>query len=363
MIGALYAGGAERQLAKLMKELNKERFEVEIASFYGTGSVGRDLELAGFHVHYFNPEVDIFNTNVKEGLLATIKSFFELRKLIKKFKPMIVHSYLPYANLISRFAVIGSHSKNISSIRVKEIGFSWHNIADRLTRFLVKHYTTNSYTVKDFIHKKCKISLNKISVIRNGLNVKDFIPGLSKFSAKSLYGLQSKKVVSMIANLRDQKDHETLIDAISLLNNPGITCLLIGGGANKESLMSYAKCNKNIVFCGERKDIPELLNATDVFVLSTFYEGSPNVLMEAMAAQVPVVASDIPEINEFLEHNVDALLVQRDSNAMAKAIKNVLEDSALRTKLVRNSFSKVQLLFNIQQTTKKTQELYVQTIL
>lgn len=160
--------------------------------------------------------------------------------------------------------------------------------------------------------------------------------------------------VVMVSRMDDAKDHPTLLAAAKLLLEriPGLRVTLVGDGPRRaalEHLRDSLELRSCVAFLGSRSDVPEILGATDVLVHATHTEGCPNVLIEAMAAEVPVVASDIEPCREVLGDGRCGLLVPpRDPAALASAVARLLGDSDLRQELVRASAERVRACYDIR---------------
>jgi glycosyltransferase involved in cell wall biosynthesis len=147
--------------------------------------------------------------------------------------------------------------------------------------------------------------------------------------------------ILMVSRIGRAKDHSTLLEAVQLLKARGrpVELILAGDGGlrkEKEALMLSLGLSGSVSFLGTRTDVAELMGASDIFVLATFDEGLPIVLLEAMAAGIPVVATDIPPCREVLDGGRCGILVPpRNPAALARTIENLLQDRHQCDKLVR----------------------------
>jgi glycosyltransferase involved in cell wall biosynthesis len=162
----------------------------------------------------------------------------------------------------------------------------------------------------------------KIRIIANGVDCGAFAPRSS--------GTPLRRVV-MVANLREEKGHDTLIAAAPriLAVHPGVQFLIVGDGPLRAGLaerVSALGLERSFEFTGERHDVPALLSASDVFVLPSRSEASPNGLIEAMAAGLPIVASRVGGIPELVESGVSGVLIDPDRPAtLADALLDLIE--------------------------------------
>lgn len=154
-----------------------------------------------------------------------------------------------------------------------------------------------------------------------------------------------QRVILSIGRLSKEKAHADLIAAFRELCevNPNLNCrlLIVGDGPERETLEATARSSglaERIVFTGQMRDVRPFYDMADVFVLSSHSEGSPNVLLEAMAARVPVVATSVGGVPEIVENEKSALLVSaRDPSALADAIMRIMSDSDLRLRLTEDA--------------------------
>ncbi|PIN75624.1 hypothetical protein COV18_02140 [Candidatus Woesearchaeota archaeon CG10_big_fil_rev_8_21_14_0_10_37_12] len=349
IITGLNPGGAEEMLLRTVQGVNKNKFRMVVVSFVG-GMLKKEFEVL------CSTQV----LNIKSTLkfpLAVVK----VHRLIKKYNVAVVHAYLFHANIVARFAAIGTSAKVISAIRIKQIEHPWHNWVDRFTRFLVDIYTTNSESVTKFMINVCRINNKKIVCIKNGLEIEK----IDKISAdhmlrKKLGIPQKAKVIISSANMRRQKDYPTLFKALTLLKN--VHLIIIGGGPLQKEYELLAKSlgiDNRVHFLGFIRNFIEVTKAGDAGVLSTFYEGQPNAVLVYMATKKPVVTTSIPETRELVKNNFDGLLIPpRNPRKFAAGIKKVLTDKKFTEKLVNNAYKKVKKDHNITRVIKETEELY-----
>lgn len=337
LITGLSVGGAENALYSLARNLDK-RYEPIVCAAVEDGPLRKKLEQSGLKTIYlgYRPFIDI-------------RAFFRLRKMIRRYKPDILHSFMFHSNMLARFAAIGTGCKVICSIRIREMEKPWHTRLDRLTSFLVDRYTANSESIRKHLH-----GFKDVQVIPNSVD-----PG--RFDVKASKELQSPAAL-MVANLRKQKDHITAVRAFSKVD----ANLYIAGGytrfeSEKEKIENEIEklgLQKRVKLLGHREDVPSLLKAADIWLSTTLYEGQSNSLLEAMAAGVPIVTTDIPENREVVEDGKDALLVPaRDPEKTADALNKLLEDTKLAKSLSDSAYRKA-ILRTPKKMAKRYQELY-----
>jgi glycosyltransferase involved in cell wall biosynthesis len=162
---------------------------------------------------------------------------------------------------------------------------------------------------------------------------------------------ESTMVVLSVGRLSKEKGHEDLIRAFRtfLRQTPNISArlVLVGDGPERSRLMSLCerfKLGEDVMLVGHQDDVSPYYSVADLFVLPSHIEGSPMALLEAMAAGVPVIATDAGGVSELASHEMDALLVRKhDIAALSGAISRMLENADLRERL-RSSARKVVLL-------------------
>lgn len=293
VITTINRGGAENQLLVLVREQIKSGMEVSVLYLKGEPELERDLSDAGAIVLH-----DIANQNPFIQFLKMRSIFMSQRTLL--------HAHLPRAELLTRF----SSAKNPFVV-------SRHNaepffpgaprfLSSYLSRLVIqkaKHVIAISHAVSDFISSKNEVNdLKKVSVVHYGYEPS---PTIDRLDAKVELGNKSGICIGTISRLTRQKDLPTLFSAFThfLSLNPGSKLLMVGGGEEKNSLVNLAEeleIAENIEWVGRTSEIQKYLSQMDIFVLSSLYEGFGLVLLEAMDAGVPVIASNNSAIPEVL---------------------------------------------------------------
>jgi glycosyltransferase involved in cell wall biosynthesis len=194
------------------------------------------------------------------------------------------------------------------------------------------------------------VPLEKISVQHNSVRPKAKADAADVQSLKTRLGIgNDERFVLTVGRLSREKAHIDLLAAYNLLRdtNPDILSklIIVGDGPERGRLEASARAygiNDRVIFTGQMSDVQPFYAAADVLVLPSLSEGSPYVLLEAMAANLPVVATAVGGVPEMVENNNSALLVPaRDKHAMAAAITRVLTDEEMARRLTTHAFAMV----------------------
>ncbi len=164
--------------------------------------------------------------------------------------------------------------------------------------------------------------------------------------------------ICIVCRLEEQKNLFNLIKAISSLL---VKLVIIGEGSLRKSLEDYSKKQKaNVKFMGNipNQKLPEELNKSELFILPSYYEGCPKVLLEAMSCGVPCIGTDVEGIREIIKHKENGFLCNTDVPSIRKAILEVLEDRALRRKISQNARKTIVEHFSLESILKKEREIY-----
>lgn len=358
LLDGFHLGGAESKVLELVRYLDKTQYEITVCSFLSEGELKNKFEALGIRVVVISRRSQF--------------DFFIIPKLIRLIKEhhfQIVQTLLFYTDFIgtltARFAGV-PHTISWETISHHHTFYhSWHRIiAYRLAMKCVNRIVVVSNDVKDSLIHLRNISRKKIITIHYGVDLSKFKQPSVK-SIRNLLKLNSHDpVIGVVARLDRIKGHHYLIQALPHIvkKYQKMVCLFIGDGEIKNDLK--IQCQKlgledHVTFLGFRDDIPEILSILDLFVLPSLSEGFPNVILEAMASSVPVVASSVGGIPEVLIHNKTGKLVKPgDSKGLARAMLEILDNRKLKNKFVNRGQQFVKKEFSLGKQVGEFEKLY-----
>ncbi len=313
VITELYEGGAENALRQLVLKLQKQDHEVLVVCLFGNdGDIASDL---------INNEIEVKCINVKS--FSQLTQLPKLKNIVTNYKPDIVHSWLFHANFLTRFFIPDSVSL-ICSLRVVEPRKS-HILLDRWTRKRVGRYLCVSNRVKKFALNSLHIPNEKCVVINNGVDF-DFFA-----SARNQVREFNKIAGITIGRLTHQKGLDILLNSLALLPGDLDWKWKIVGDEPEPKYASYLKqlarelnIEKKITWCGfiRRNDIIQYFRESNLFILSSRWEGQPNVVLEALASGIPVITSQTSGMDELLNEDSSCLqcVFEKTPEAWSQAI-------------------------------------------
>ena len=315
-------GGADKQILQISEELQKRGHEIVIISLTELGNMGYMAIEKGIEVKCFN------NNGKKTNFISFIKIF----RYLKKWNPDLLTTFMYHANVSGK--VIGKliGVPVITSIRNEKFGGKLREKIEAGTNFLAKTSTTNSRIAAKSLVKRGIVSSEKMHLIHNGIQIEeyqlDFSTDKSIQKRNNLNIGENTFLWLAVGRLREQKDYPNLIRALSLIENSDFRLIIAGKGLLQEKLQNLVASlglADKVKFLGARNDIAELLQIADGFVLSSAWEGLPNVLMEAAAAAKPIVATNVGGVSELLpveQHRF--LLPANDSDSLAEKMQELM---------------------------------------
>jgi glycosyltransferase involved in cell wall biosynthesis len=202
-------------------------------------------------------------------------------------------------------------------------------------------------------------------VIDNGIALERFEKPVETKKMKNQLGFEEKtRIIGTIGSLVVEKGHIYLLEAARQILDvvKDLKFLVIGDGPLRKPLEEKSEelgIKKHVIFMGQRKDIPELLMAMDIFVLPSIKEGLPIALLEAMAAKRPVIATRVGAISKVIENKDIGILVEpKDIAGLRDAIVNLINDPGRRDLLAEEGFSRVRMDFSSDEMGKQYLKLY-----
>lgn len=317
VIPLLDFAGAEIMCETLTVELIKKGNNVSVISLYNHHSkITKRMESKGIKIYYLNK---------KTGFdLAIVKELFVV---LKNIKPDIVHTHL-YAlkYVIPACKILG----------IKKIVHTIHNVAEKesskldqkinffLFNFLNVIPISLSAEIQRTVINRYKLNKAKIPIIYNGIDI-------SIYQKKEIYETPNKLKLIHIGRFSMQKNHELLIEAFKIAhsNDKNIELVLIGKGeledVIKQKVNDY-NLQDSIFFLGIKENINECLYNSDVFILTSNYEGMPMTIIEAMATGLPIISTKVGGVPTMIKNKEEGLLTDLDANDIAKAIIRMMND-------------------------------------
>ena len=369
VIGGGEYGGAEQHILNLLSTFPTEKVEAAVVCFYDS-AFAEQLRKAGIQVISLD-QYGRFDLRLFSGLKRT---FFD-------YKPDIIHTHGVKANFFSRIAARGICQVLLTTVHsnlrfdyVNPLAYTIVSIMERTTRLWNSHYIAVSGALGDILQKD-GIPARSISVIYNGLDIEPFRRteniGQHRASLHAEWGIAADEYVfGCVARLVPVKGLSYLLEAFSRFlqdeaaSDKKYRLVLVGDGPERESLQQLARSlqiEARVTFAGFRRDIPACLHAFDSFVHSSIYEGLGYTIIEAMAAGIPVAATNVGGVKEFVNPNSTGLLVEpANSELLAKAMKTLAVDTQLCEKMTQEALRLVENTFTIEQMAEKTLALYHQ---
>lgn len=335
-------GGAERVIATLANELVMKNYEILILtlttseSFY---TLDDRVEIIG--ANYQISKKNKFKRTL-DILVNGIKSFSFLKKKIKQWQPNVVVSFLTHTNLIAIITKIFTSNFNlIVSERAEP------KARGPIFRFLTKHL----YPKADYLVCQSQVVSEYFSINDNS-NITVIENPIDESSIANTVPIRRKKVIVGVGRLFEQKNFKLLIDSFWDISEqfPEYTLEIYGEGhlrAQLEQQINDLKLQDKVKLMGVKKNVMKHVSDSEVFVMSSNFEGFPNALVEAMASGLPVISTDFSTgIAQDLIGPQNGLIVPvGDRISLSKALKIILSDEesrkimAIENRKIKNTLS------------------------
>ncbi len=339
LIDHLHMGGAERMLAAVAPRVVARGNTVRVCVLDRDPhpAMADDLIAAGVPVD-----------RVPFGRIVDPPRWRQLYKYLGEQRPDVVHTQLEIANVAGLTLSKRLGLPTVSTLHTIEPrqAPSRSELRRRLERRILSRCADRvvcvSQALLDFCRNEHGMPADRLRLLHNGIDIGAFRPllGEARNRVRRSMGLAPDAPVFItVAVLRRPKGIEFMIRAFALLcrRDPDARYLIVGSGDDRERLEALAwdlGVSAQVIFAGMRDDIPELVAASDVFVLPTLTEALPTVLAEAAASGTPIVASAVGGVPEMVEDGETGLLVPpSDSEALAEACGRLLADPALRQRM------------------------------
>lgn len=352
-------GGASVHLLDLAKGMISQGHQVHIL-VGGEGTFTEELKKNNINfssLKYLKREI---------ALTHDVLGFWEIKKHLKQLKPDIVHCHSSKAGLLGRLAAKSLNLPVVFTAHgwafTEGISPRKQKIYAKIEKFLI-NFSDHIITVSEFD----RIygfnfgigSPDKVTTVHNGIPVQDLPSKETKVVG------QPCKVI-MVARFDDQKDQITLIQALGLLKDKNWVMEFIGSGPTLERCKQEANklgLENKIKFLGQQRNVKDFLNNSDIFVLSTNYEGFPLTILEAMRAKLPVIATNVGGNNESIMGEKTGFLTKKnDVQDLSRALSTLIDDRNLAVEMGKQGYERFMTEFTHDLMLKKILKIYTEVV-
>ncbi len=370
-------GGIARFVISLCQALNKELFDVSIGGLWNMGTENEQIRMRKLNEEGIKA-FTAADWNPSHPLHSLIVSYKGLSRFIKKSSVEVIHSHSEFSDIVTLMLKFQPGVPTI--IRTLHNGYpiEWRK---RPIRRLVLSNTLYPIFYNSEIGVAAHVVSNlnqrwlarrlgrEATLLRNAIDLRRFM-GLHHLEEKSKLGMDIPDdgyVIGTVGRLREEKGYAYLLEAASLLvqqyTDP-IYFVIIGAGDLADRLVEQARrlqIGERVIFTGPRQDIEFLLSGMDIFVCSSLWEGFSTAVLEAMAAGVPVLATDIPGNRELIKPDVNGWMIPPgDPEALSKEIVNIIAKPLKERQIIARAAEKVAADYSIERIAKQHEEWYQQ---
>jgi glycosyltransferase involved in cell wall biosynthesis len=353
-------GGAERLVVHLVEHLSRERFSpvcICLESPLGTHYEAR-VRASGAPLYFLGK-----GAGASGGVLR------QLNALFRQYRPAVVHTHIIGLNyaypLILRYRT-PARVHTVHSLAQREMGVrvgAW-------VRMLAFRYHIGG-VVPVAVADEVRATIQQLygypdpPLIPNGIPTDEYAPDPDRRAQwRQAHGIEPHAtVLTHVGRFAPPKNHALLIEAFAQVRSDApLYLLLVGGGELENAVREQVAAlglQERVRFLGVRADVADILRASDVFVLSSRWEGNPMSVMEAMAAGLPVVSTAVGGVPELVREGVTGLLVpSEDAGALARALQALVDDPARRQAMGAAARQHAVAHFDIRHTVRMYEELY-----
>jgi glycosyltransferase involved in cell wall biosynthesis len=351
-ITELDPGGAEEALLQIVLRLDRRQWDPRVYSLSGDGVLADRLTSAGIEVR-----------QLKARSRWDLMTIGRLTRLLQDFRPEVLQTFLFHANVAGSVAAgLARVPVMVTGARVVEPNARWRMHLETRTHRLQSHRACVSESVATAF-RQIGFPAEKLSVISNGVEFERFADAtpadLTRFGVPA-----SARAILSVGRLHPQKGVDLLVEAVAAVFSeiPDVHLLIAGEGPQREQLrkrIGELSTGERIHLLGRQEDIAGLMRSSAAFVLASRWEGMPNVMLEAMAAGLPIVATRVEGVPELIEHEISGLIIRPGAVAALKdAMLRLLSDGDLAAALGRAAQNRVQTSFSWGRAAQQYCELW-----
>lgn len=342
-------------------------------------TLGAGLKNKGHNVYVASSGGELLHKFIEQGIIlipvpiktkseVSPKVFLSLIKLViavKQNNIEIIHSHSRTTQVVGCLLARICGVAHVSTCH----GFFKKRFSRRLFPCWGRKVIAISRQVKEHLMEDFNVKEDDIRVVHNGIDTARFTTqNVNRRQLREKFRFSEGPVIGIVARLSDVKGHIYLIEAMKhvLDKVPAAQLAIVGEGRMKEELcdrVRQLKLEKNILFIPSVADTKDMLSAMDLFVMPSLKEGLGLALMEAMAAGLPVIGSDVGGIKSLIQHQVTGLLVKpSDVEGLSSAIVEILQDSKKAAELGGNAKKFINENFSQEEMVLQTERMYLECV-
>jgi glycosyltransferase involved in cell wall biosynthesis len=360
LLTSLVYGGAETQVVYLATRFKSRGWEVSVVSLMPPKAYVEDLEAAG---------IPVFSLNIRRKL-PDPRPVLRLARIIRKWQPDVVHSHMVHANLLARIVrPLAPFPVLVCTAHSIDEGGRLREVLYRLTDPFCDLTTQVSQAgLERYVHVGA-VPRHKICYIPNGVDTERFKPNLEdRLKVRKELGVEGF-VWLAVGRFDPPKDYPNMLQAFARVVHKHLnTMLLIAGDGplrkTMENMTRELGVEKHVKFLGIRRDIPQLMNAADAYVMSSEWEGMPMVLLEASACGLPIVATNVGGNAEIvLDGQTGFLVPPKSPEALSQAMLRMMDlPEEVREKMGEQARKHIESNFSLDRIVDCWEALYYELL-
>lgn len=341
LISCLNVGGMERLIVEILnnKTTNSEiNNSLMVLYDYFDENLRKKAILSGLKCYFL---MFAINTSILRKIFIRIQALWEIKNIIQKNNVQIVHTHEHFSKIILILYKL-VFNRNL------KIFYSVHCIDNfkklsRIDLFLHKHFVDMNIAISKAVYNDClKKGIKNVAIVYNGINIDDFKS--NKLEKKSNSAI---KIIDISRIQPEIKGQDVLIKALSKCKKKGLSlsCDFVGGKyypgpyLELQELVKKSELENEVSFLGNRNDIPELMAQSDLFILPSRKEGFGLVIVEAMAAGLPIISSNVDGPAELIKNGENGLLFESENYLdLADKISYLYNNREEMSRLAHNAF-------------------------
>ena len=327
-----------------------------------------------------HPHIEVINEAHERGLPTLIlesEGRFDIRTVFR-LKKYLVDTHIDILHTHNyKSDIVGFLAAKLAGKRWVATNHVWHRTDKKLAvyesldafflKFADKVIAVSEEIKKDLVNKNLREQ--RVKVISNGIEISRFDRSIVPDDYKRSLGLSSEDfVISIIGRLSKEKGHEVFLKAVKEItpDKEHIKFLIVGDGPLQDFLSTMIKefnLSGNVIFTGVRQDMPFIYASTDILVNSSYIEGLPMTILEAMASRVPIIATRVGGVPQVIHHGKNGILLEPGNvQELVEAIKDLMGNPSKRESLAQQAYNDVFAHFSAERMANDYREIYKEVL-